>query len=420
MLAKALCRLCVCNCQILLLCGKVPFNTVQWRGLSLVARTSQPCLHASFQSQIQMWAWTSPQFKCSRRNMQRCQKTNLIMTALLKLAPLWSIRCQMDRSIQFPCSSAKNCLLLLLTVALCVGLMECRESDCCVLELTSFYLQITGNLNWKREVYCGRGIIPPLNIGYWGGWDNWTVAAVCLSLLPSRKSTATDWEHSVVWGHLYHDWCACISLMLEYDFSNCAWFHVITYEGLWRFFFCLLLHHAAWQCHDCLSLQDWILDSTRKQCCWQIPQWGLLWSRCYLFQHHALLKRLYRLWRSVLFLVCSGWFPPWIEVTLASAIWMQMFGMSLSFSNLMWGDAATRVYAREYNAEFCMDGGCNPGQSSVSSEPAYHQSRVWWGWSTYCSSQMFLRPEPWCHPLFVLSLGTVAAFAVTFFSVCCR
>jgi hypothetical protein len=60
--------------------------------------------------------------------------------------------------------------------------------------------------------------------------------------------------------------------------------------------------------------------------------------------------------------------------------------MSLPFSNLMWGDTATRVYAREYNAEFCMDGGCNTGQSSVSSEPAYHQSRVWWGWSTYCSS----------------------------------
>lgn len=109
----------------------------------------------------------------------------------------------------------------------------------------------SGNLNWKREVYCGRGIIPPLNIGYWGGWDNWTVAAVCVSLLPSRKSTATDWEHSVVWGHLYHDWCACISLMLQHDFSNCAWFHVITYEGLWRFFLCLLLHHAAWQCHVC-------------------------------------------------------------------------------------------------------------------------------------------------------------------------
>ncbi len=94
------------------------------------------------------------------------------------------------------------------------------------------------------------------------------------------------------------------------------------------------------------------------------------------FQHYALLKRLYRLCRSVLFLICSGWFPPWIEVTLASSIWMQMFGMSLSFTNLMWGETATRVYAREYNAEFCMDGGCNPGQSSFSSEPAYHQSRV--------------------------------------------
>jgi actin-related protein len=70
---------------------------------------------------------------------------------------------QVHKVSMFKC---KKCPLLLLTVALCVGLMERRESNCCVFELTSFYLQITGNLNWKREVYCGRGIIPPLNIGY--------------------------------------------------------------------------------------------------------------------------------------------------------------------------------------------------------------------------------------------------------------